>query len=376
MDAIETLSKSFETHQTAVMDGLKKAAETGAVMSARLSDVEQKLVRGDSYGGPEIIETWGAQVAKSEEVKWLRSDWRGRVRIGVKAVMTSATTDAAGSAGDLLVPHRPAGVIGMPRRTLRMRQLFAAGRTTGNAIEWPKQTQRATGAATQTEGETKGQSDLRFDLVTWPVRTIAHFTVASKQILDDVPALQSIIDSELRYGLADVEDHQLLNGSGSGTDLLGVYTGATAFAPPFEAVGVDWTLVDILLQGIAQVDNADFEADGIVLNPLDWRRIQSIKDESGRYIGGGPFSAEQVARLWALPVATTKAMSAGDFMVGAFQQGAQIFDRQEATVEISTEDGDNFRRNLVTVRAEERLALVVKHASAFVKGNFETALGL
>lgn len=376
MDAIETLTKSFGDHQTAVMDGLKKAAETDAAMLARLNEVEQKLVRGDSYAGPEAVETWGAQVAKSEEVKSLRSDWRGRVRIGVKATITSATTDAPGSAGALLVPNRPAGVIGMPRRALRMRQLFAAGRTTGNAIEWPKQTQRATGAATQAEGEVKGQSDLRFDLVTWPVRTIAHFTVASKQILDDVPAMQSVIDSELLYGLADVEDHQLLNGSGSGTDLMGVYTGAAAFAAPFEAVGVDWTMVDTLLQAIAQVDNADFEADGIVLNPLDWRRIQAIKDDTGRYLGDGPFSPEQVARLWALPLATSKGMTAGNFMVGAFQQGAQIFDRQEATVEISTEDGDNFRRNLVTIRAEERLAFVVKHASAFVKGNFETALGL
>jgi HK97 family phage major capsid protein len=205
------------------------------------------------------------------------------------------------------------------------------------------------------------------------VRTVAHFLVASKQILDDAPALQSIIDAELRYGLGLVEDSQLLAGGGTGTDLTGVYTTAAAFDAPFQSSAM-WTEVDVLLQAIAQVDDTDLLCDGLVLNPLDWRMIQSLKDDQGRYLGSGPFSAEQVERLWNMPVATTKAMTQGHFLAGAFQQGAQIFDRQEATVEISTEDSDNFRKNLVTIRAEERLAFVIKHPDAFVKGDFTSAL--
>jgi HK97 family phage major capsid protein len=174
-----------------------------------------------------------------------------------------------------------------------------------------------------------------------------------------------------------VEDAQLLTGGGTGSDLTGVYTTATAYAPPFTpSAGGNLTKLDVLLLAIAQVEDADYDADGIVLNPLDWRDIQSTKDDEGNYVGGGPFTAEDVARLWAMPVATSKAMTAGNFLVGSFQQGAQIFDRQEATVEISTEDSDNFRKNLVTLRGEERLAFVIKHAGAFVKGDFATALSL
>jgi len=128
----------------------------------------------------------------------------------------------------------------------------------------------------------------------------------------------------------------------------------------------------VLLQAIAQVDDTDWEASGLVLHPLDWRRIQALKDGEGRYMGNGPFGPEQIERLWNLPVALSKAMTVDKFLVGDFTR-AQIFDREDAHVDISTEDSDNFVRNLVTIRAEERLALVIKNAGAFVKGDFSDA---
>src|SRR3546814_12098752 len=64
-------------------------------------------------------------------------------------------------------------------------------------------------------------------------------------------------------------------------------------------------------------------------------------------------------RLWGLQVVETQAMTAGNFLTGAFRLGAQIFDWQDARVEVSTEDSDNFRKNLVTILAEARLALAV-----------------
>jgi HK97 family phage major capsid protein len=67
-------------------------------------------------------------------------------------------------------------------------------------------------------------------------------------------------------------------------------------------------------------------------------------------------------------------MTSGAFLTGAFQGGAQLFDRWDARVEISTEDSTNFRQNLVTILAEERLALAVYNTLAFVKGVFSTQI--
>lgn len=68
-------------------------------------------------------------------------------------------------------------------------------------------------------------------------------------------------------------------------------------------------------------------------------------------------------------------MPEGEFLVGGFRQAAQVFDREQAVVEISTEDSDNFRKNMVTIRAEERIALQVTRPEAFVHGPFAPAGG-
>ena len=112
---------------------------------------------------------------------------------------------------------------------------------------------------------------------------------------------------------------------------------------------------------------------GIVLNPTDWFKIETTKDTAGAYIVGNPADGT-TPRLWGLPVVETPAMTVDKFLVGAFRYGAQIFDRMDARVEISTEDSDNFRKNLVTIRAEERLALAVYRPEAFVKGDFSDSL--
>ncbi|MEP7240633.1 MAG: phage major capsid protein [Devosia sp.] len=371
--SLAPLVKSIEDNNKAIderLDGLKKGVDE---VGLRQFEIEQRIVSMRGNPGTGRAETLGELAIKGrgEEIAAIGRS-RGRLAIPVKATLTSLTTDAAGSVGDLAVADRP-GFILPPRRKLRMRDLFAPGQTSAGALEWPKMTGRTNGAETQTEAATKGQSDMKFDLIQWPVRTIAHWMIASKQILDDAPALKSVIDSELTYGVKYVEDAQLLAGGGTGTDLTGVYTSASAYAAPFVPDGV-LTFIDILLLAIAQVEDADYEADGIVLNPLDWRYIQSLKDDESRYLGGGPFTMEDLAKLWSMPVVTTKAMTQDKFLVGAFRAGAQIFDREECIVEISTEDSDNFRKNLVTLRAEERLAFVIKHADAFVKGDFGDAI--
>jgi HK97 family phage major capsid protein len=372
MDTSELL-REFKAHHTDVKAALEAAGVKTTELDARMGELEQKSVRAAyGYSGASDHESWGTQVARDQKLEGLDSNFKGRVRFNVKAVITSATADADGSAGNLVPPDLRTDPIMMSRRRFAVRQLFSQGRTWSNAIQWPKQNRRTVGATTVAENSLKPGSELGFELVNWPVTTIAHWVMASKQVLEDAPVLSSIIDTELRYGLDLVEENQLLNGGGTGADLTGVYTQATAFSAPFVATG-QATELDVILQAIAQVDNTDFDADGIVINPLDWRRMQSLKDTADRYLGNGPFGP-LVQRLWQLPIVTSKAMTARKFLVGAFQIGAQIFDREDANVEISTEDGDNFRYNRATVLGEKRLAFVVKRPDVFVKGDFDAAL--
>jgi HK97 family phage major capsid protein len=173
---------------------------------------------------------------------------------------------------------------------------------------------------------------LQFSLQTSNVTTIAHWVQATRQILDDVPQLQSYIDGRLMYGLKYVEDNQLLNGGGTGTDLNGIYTQATASTANLAVVATP-TKLDVLRAAMLQAALANLPASGIVLHPTDWFGIEVTKDTAGGYVIGNPQDNTN-RRLWGLPVVETLAMTTGKFLVGAFQMGAQIFDRQDARVEI------------------------------------------
>lgn len=346
-------------------------------LAARIGEIEQKMARR-SEDGPQRAKTIGQTVTDHDDVKAFlaRKSGRGSVSIPVKAIISSLTTDADGSAGDLIVPQRRPGILGLPERRMTVRDLITPGRTTSNAIQYVKETGFTNNAATVTEtaGTAKAQSEIKFDIETTTVTTIAHWVLATKQILDDVPQLQSYIDGRLRYGLMYVEEGQLLNGGGTGTDLNGIYTQATAYSAPItpSAAG-NMTKIDIIRLAMLQALIAEYPSTGIVMHPSDWADIELTKTDDGAYLFANPQNGSE-PRLWRLPVVETQAMTIDKFLVGAFMLGAQVFDREDANVEISTEDSDNFRKNLVTIRAEERLALAVYRPEAFIRGDFSDSL--
>lgn len=327
-------------------------------------ELEQKLARERSeQQGPQSA---GTKFVESEGFKNFAGQTRPRGRFieEVKDI-TSLTTDAAGSVGSLVQPQRVAGTE-LPQRRMTIRALLAQGQTTSNSIEYDKEVGFTNSAAPVAEGSAKPQSEIQYEDATASVRTIAHWMRASVQILADAPGLRSIIDNRLRYGLAYVEEQQLLNGSGSGQNLEGLVTAATAYSAPGSLVADQ--LIDTIRLGHLQVALAEYPANGTVLNPIDWAAIEMLKDDNGNYIIGQP-QGQLSPTLWGLPVVATQAMTVDKFLVGAFDLAAQIFDRQDATVEVSTEDADNFQKNKVTIRAEERLALAIYRPEALVYGD-------
>ena len=252
---------------------------------------------------------------------------------------------------------------------MTIRDLLPVVAVSSNSIEWPSQTSRPDAAATVAEGDAKPQSTMAMELRTTPTQVIAHWVAASRQILDDAPQLRDLIDTELRYGLALVEESQLLSGDGISPNLHGLIPQATAFDDPLDGQITDPNQIDRIGSAILQSALADFPATGIVLHPSDWQLMRMLKDGESRYILGAP-GAEVEPVLFGLPVVATKAIAAGSFLVGNFQEAATLYDRWSPRVEISTEHSDFFTRNLVAILAEQRIALAVRKAAALVHGSF------
>lgn len=352
---------------SAAQDKLTERLES---LETKSTDIEQRMASRRGGGGDGSVKSLGQMVGASDDLKNFVavSGAKGSVRVVVKNAITSAT----GSAGALIVPERDTEIVGMPKRQMTIRQLLSVGPTTSNSIEYARMVTRTNNAAATAETAQKPESNYVWEQDDAPVRTIAHWVPVSRQAMDDIPQLESEIDGELRYGLDLVEEAELLKGDGTGQHLHGLVPQATAYANPGVTV-VNPTKIDILRLAILQASLAEYPADGIVLHPTDWADIELTKDGENRYIFANVI---QLAgpQLWGRPVIGTQAMDLDEFLVGAFRTAAKIWDRMDIEVLISSEDRDNFIKNMLTVRAEKRLALAVKRPGALVTGDFTTAL--
>jgi HK97 family phage major capsid protein len=369
--AVEEAKKGIE-----LSNSLKEKADLGLTemngLKSQLTEIEQKLARRPGGDAKDERKSLGSIVVDDEKVKKLIESKRGSASLSIETktiLSASGSWGATASVSNSLVVADRQPMVALPMRQMTVRDLIAPGETNSNAVEFAVQVARTNNAAAVAENTTKAYSNYTWNLVNFPVRTIAHLVKASRQILDDAPALKSTIDAEMRYGLEFAEEAELLYGDGTGAHLLGIVPQASAYSAAFAVTGE--TAIDRIRLAMLQGVLALYPMTGTVLNPTDWTKIEMLKDSMGRYIIGDP-QGTVAPRLWGLPVVASIAMTAGTFLTGAFKYGAQIFDRMAIEVLISTENVDDFEKNMISIRAEERLALVVKRPAAFITGDLPT----
>lgn len=360
--SLSTETKAAVDQMASEFNAMREAEKT---LKAALGDLEQHVAQMPLNTAAKVVETVGKVVISSETLKSFAASVGGgkRVNIPVNAALLSPDVPDG-----VVEPQRLPGIDTAPKQRLFIRDLIAPGRTGAPAIFWVQQTGFTNAAKVVAEGTAKPYSGIEFATKITAVTTIAHMFKASKQILDDFSQLQSTIDAEMRYGLKYVEEQEILFGDGTGVHLHGIVPQATAFDPAFTVE--QQSGIDDLRLAMLQAQLARFPASGHVLHFIDWAKIELTKDTLGRYILANP-SALIGPTLWGLPVvATEEAAFQGKFLTGAFNAAAQLFDREDANVVISTENADDFEKNMISIRCEERLALAVKRPEAFIYGSF------
>lgn len=333
-------------------------------LQVNLDEAEQRYARAPAGGGASDTQRAGDLVEAHEGIKAFATNVNKGQIFNVPVPRNALTTFGT-------LPSSPSTIIvGKPNPRLTVRDLIAPGKTISNAIAYIKETGFTNNAAIVAENTTKPYSELTFQEVLAGVKTVAHLLKASKQILDDLPQLASFINGRLLTGLKYVEDKQLLFGTGVGNNLNGIYTQASAYAQPAGVTIAAPTVIDIMRLAMLQAALADLPATGHVLHQSDWTEMELSKDSTDRYLFANPLGYT-VPTLWGLPVAQVNhAEMLNKFLTGSFAEGAQIFDREDANVVISTENGTDFDNNMISIRCEERLTLAVYRPEAFIKGTF------
>ncbi len=365
-EAIEKMVNDLRDSQMEQMKNLNEALkEIG--LSIKASKESNSVVKESS-----IKEALKSNV---DSIKGLKDSpsapW---VSMEVKAVGTMLES-ANVSGGNVPVEQRIAGLNTIASRRVRLMDLVSRGRATSNIISWVYQSGKEGSAGGTAEGDTKNQIDFNLVVASQSVVKRTAFIKVSTEMLDDIDFIESEINNELLRELNKDVELTAYSGNGTAPAMNGVRTTATAFSAGDFALAVDnANEADVLTVAINQIAIADQpEPTAILCHPTDIAKLLVIKVSATdkRYVDRLQMIAGQLS-LDGIPIIKTTLVTAGTYLVGAFNL-ATLYDLGTLSVQMGI-DGNDWTKNLRTIIAEYRGAMVVKNndRTAFVKGTFST----
>lgn len=362
-DAEIKAAGSISADTKSALDGL---GNDQRALAERLVALEQKAAQNDT-SGPRIV-TLGQQLVETENWKSFAAGNAPKVRAELKNTLTGSDTNVA--------PDRRAAIVPGAFQPLTLESLYPSLPTSSNAVEYTKENVFTNSAAEAAEGAAKAESALTWTLVNMPISTVAHWIKIARQLAMDAPALAAYVNQRMIYGVNRRVETQLAAGTGVAPNISGFMTAGnfTAHGYADAALGSILKKLVLIRKIIGDMEAAGYSPDAIVFNPADWATVEIDIFTAGT-ANIVPFKYDEMGRpvLFGRRVVTSVGMTADSFAVGAFAMHGTIYNREGVVVDLSESDSDNFTKNLITIRAERRLALTSEVPAAIRAGDLTPA---
>jgi HK97 family phage major capsid protein len=368
-ETIESMKAEIATTQIEQMKSLNETLKQHGLAIKKLSEKEKANNVGKHNSVKEALES------NLEKLKALAGSDMSAARAA--GFSFKAAADMLGSTnisgGNVPVEQRIAGLNTIASRRVRLLDIVAKGAASSNVISWVYQANKDGAAGGTAEGATKNQID--FDLVVASqtvVKRTAYIKV-SDEMISDIDFIQTEINNELMRELLKDVENQAYQGNGTAPNLNGIRTVATAFvAGTFAATVDNANQADVLTVAINQILIANQPMPTYILmhpSELTKLKLYKVSTTDKRYIDRLALIAGEMT-LDGVPIIATTLVTGDEYLVGAFDM-ATLYDKGEVMIEIGL-DGNDFTKNMRTIRAEWRGAMVVKNndRTAFVKGDF------
>jgi HK97 family phage major capsid protein len=363
--SIEKFEGQMQEHgkvEAGTREEVRALSEEFAKINKSVTEMGQKLAEGFKSNEDSKIITPGQEFVIADKFKSFveAKGEMSRIRMEVKNTVTGGSTT--------VFPQQNGGVIPGNFAPLSVRAILPSAQTGSNQVNSLREASWNNSAAGVSEGNAKPESDITFEQYNVSITTIAHWIKVSNQLLADAPAIASYIDVRLRDGLAQEFERQLVKGSGIAPEMSGLTDSGnyTAYSP---------TSDDLLVDAINRAKYSlwaatGFAPDAVIVNPADWGAMERTREGAGTgmYLYGMPGVAAGV-NPFGVRIVLSNNVAAGSFIIGAFNAATMLYNRQGAVVEMGYVN-DDFTKNLVTIRAEERAGLAVERPSLVYYGSF------
>lgn len=382
-------------------EALNICTTEGSLDTPTREDGNRFQVIGEREQDPRRRQSIGAQLINSKEFKAAMASGARNISVGMEI-----DTPILGIRGKVAMAQRAgwtsadlaavnvqiqSGTIGLGIQRLTIMDLIAPGTTGAAAIIYPRENSFGTvdgvapaagsgGVPGMPRAKSVGERGLKplwepdLTTETATVKQIAITTKVPNQFMADFPAFQSYIDERMPFMVDTETEAQILYGDGLGNNLKGIFSTTGIQTRPITLTD-DSTKAASLKQGLTDIQvQGFFEPTGFAMHPYDWETASLLKDTSGRFLAGGPFYIPytngvfmEMNTFWGKPVVVSAAVTYGKPVAGAWKLGAQYFIREGMRLETTNSNEDDFRRNMIAIRAEHRLALAVYRPLAFIE---------
>lgn len=374
--------KALKEKADANEDEIKKVAEElGKSQREHIQKVHDILTK-QGYALAQIVEekNTGEPVDEiktqlTDNLEGLKAMKSGASKDGIQLKAPGTMQVSTNVTGDVPQSQRIAGLNTIASRRIRLFDLIPQAIATSDKVSWVYQANKDGSAGQTAEGAVKNQIDFDIIEVEETIKKTTAYIKVSKEMLDDISFMRNEINNELMREVLKAVESQVYSGDGTGQNLNGIKTTATAFAAGSFANTVDnANKVDVLRAAVNQIAIAeqDFPT-AILMHPSDLTSLlfEKVDSTDKRYI----MALQEIASnrtLDGIPIITTTLVTVDDYLIGDFNM-ATLYVKENMTISVGFEN-DDFTRNLVTILAEWRGLVVVKNndRSAFVEGDFTT----
>ena len=389
-NAVDYSDKVVKAATTEINDTITKSVEAANEKLELLQKQidENKMEYKNNFGikPPKRSELQEQIAAKADEIANLKKG--DTVSLQLKDYVGSAGADSAPYSD-----YRVEAIKYDPNYDVRIANHLMNGSTgMDGAVRHTFETAETDSTAPKAKGTIATQSSVSLSDIHTPIVTVMNILTLPKEQLNDVKMIESFLSTRLMGNLKDVEDVQLLRGTGA-TGATPQLKGLSAWARTFADAAARATFVGgvaDIFSSTAQANNFDvltackaglaadnFRASKVFMNPTDVAVMVLTKSTQGEYVLRQTVTPDgSIKSFWnGIEIVETAAQAIGTFTM-LDNTAAQYWSREGAQVEFGYNDND-FAGNNISVRALLRSALVGYNANGIINetfADFKTAL--
>jgi len=216
-------------------------------------------------------------------------------------------------------------------------------------------------AAMVAEGLQFPESTATFAEYSLSLQKIGDTIPMSEEAIYDIPRFTRELENFLRVNVSIIEDTQLVNGDGTGTNMKGVFTSAGTYVAASSGI-VDANIYDLIVkmhEDIVVTGGSKYMPNFALMNIVDVNKMKLKKDINNNYLVP-PFVSADGSVVAGMTIVVNNGVPANTMVVGDSDYG-KIYEVEGYSVSTGY-IGTQFTSDLISLKARKRENLLIRTA--------------